>query len=261
MTMNAALRAKLAANETAYGLWVTSESTAITEIAVELGLDWICIDMEHGYLSLQHINAHLTAARGSNLSVIVRPPTHDLEPTKRVIDLGAHGIILPLVETADEVHAAQQNMFYPPKGRRGIGGERSVTWGLALEQYVSSANDDLLLIPMIETKEAAENFDEIIAVDGLEALFLGPGDMSASYGFVGEWEGPGIAELNINLKDRAAAASLRTGIVARSTAEVLSRSQEGFGMVSLGSDVGLMIREIRDIATALGKTPIGHRWF
>lgn len=259
--MNRSLRDIFARNGTAYGLWVTSESPAVVEVAVELGLDWVCIDLEHGYLSVQHVAHHLLAARGADLSVLVRPPTHDLEPTKRVIDLGAHGIVLPLVETAAQVRAAQENIWYPPRGRRGIGGERNVTWGLALEDYVSRANDELLLIPMIETKLAAENFDEILSVDALEAVFLGPGDMSASYGYVGEWEGPGVAELNIELLDRARTAGIATGVVARSTAEVLQRRDQGFGMVCLGSDTGLMIREIREIATALGNRPVGHRWF
>lgn len=259
--MNEKLRGLFAANETAYGMWVTSESPAVVEVAGELGLDWICIDLEHGYLSLQHVANHLTAAKGYEMSVLVRPPTHDLEPTKRVIDLGAHGVILPLVETADEVRAAQQNIWYPPKGRRGIGGERNVTWGLALESYVRSANEELLLLPMIETKLAAENIDDILAVDGTEAIFLGPGDMSASYGCVGEWEGPGVAELNLDILARADASGIRTGVVARTTEEVLRRRDQGFGMVCLGSDTGLMIREVRSIASALGNTPIGHRWF
>lgn len=259
--MNEKLREIFASKGTGYGLWVTSESPAVVEVAAELGLDWICIDLEHGYLSLQHVANHLTAARGSDMSILVRPPTHDLEPTKRVIDLGAHGIILPLVETADEVRAAQQNIWYPPKGRRGIGGERNVTWGLALEKYVRSANDELLLIPMIETKLAGENIDEILAVEGTEAIFLGPGDMSASYGYVGEWEGPGVAELNLDILARADAAGIRSGVVARSTDEILQRRDQGFGMVCLGSDTGLMIREVRGIASALGNTPIGHRWF
>ena len=101
--MNEALRAKLANNETAYGLWVTSEAPAVTEVAALLDLDWICIDMEHGYIDYKSIAGHLSAAKGSNLSVFVRPPSQDLEPIKRALDLGAHGIILPLVDTVEEI--------------------------------------------------------------------------------------------------------------------------------------------------------------
>jgi 2-keto-3-deoxy-L-rhamnonate aldolase RhmA len=259
--VNENLRSKFAKNETAYGLWVTSESTAVTEVAAILGIDWLCIDMEHGYLDYRSIAGHLTAARGTGMTVLVRPPSHDLEPMKRALDLGAHGVILPLVNSAAELRAASDQFFYPPLGRRGIGGERSVKWGLDLESYVRSANEDLLLIPMIETQRAYDNLDEILAADKIEAVFLGPGDMSASRGAVGEWEGPGVAEINLDIVRRASGKGIRTGIVARNTDEAITRADQGFGMVSLGSDIGLMIRQIESMNEALGRKTVAHRWF
>ncbi|GAB3050152.1 HpcH/HpaI aldolase family protein [Sediminivirga luteola] len=259
--MNEALRNKLAANETAFGLWVTSEASAVTEVAGLLGIDWICIDMEHGYLDYRDIQTHLSAARGTNLTVLVRPPSQELEPIKRALDVGAHGAIVPLIDSAEELHAVHEHFYYPPLGRRGIGGERSVKWGLDLEQYVTNANDELLLIPMIETQRAYENLDEILSADKLETVFLGPGDMSASRGAVGEWEGPGVAEMNLDILRRATDRGISSGIVARSTEEAITRRDQGFGMVSLGSDIGLMIRQIKTMAEALGKETTGHRWF
>lgn len=259
--MNEKLRAKFQNKETAFGLWVTSESPAVTEVAGMLGIDWICIDMEHGYIDYRAISGHLTAARGTDLTVLVRPPSHDLEPLKRVLDLGANGVILPLVDTAEEIHAAYDNFYYPPLGRRGIGGERSVKWGLGLEDYVRSANDELLFIPMIETKESYANLDSILDVGGIEAVFLGPGDMSASMGYVGQWEGPGVAEVNLDILARAGDKNISAGIVARSTSEAIQRRDQGFSMVSLGSDMGLMIRQIKEMAQALGQETVGHRWF
>jgi 2-keto-3-deoxy-L-rhamnonate aldolase RhmA len=259
--MNENIRSKFAKNEAAYGLWVTSESAAITEVAAILGIDWLCIDMEHGYLDYRSIAGHLTAARGTGMTVLVRPPSHDLEPMKRALDLGAHGVILPLVNSAAELRAASDHFFYPPLGHRGIGGERCVKWGLDLESYVRSANEDLLLIPMIETQRAYENLDEILAVEKIEAVFLGPGDMSASRGAVGEWEGPGVAEINLDIVRRASRKGIRTGIVARNTDDAITRVDQGFGMVSLGSDIGLMIRQIESMNEALGRKTVAHRWF
>ncbi|WP_342659778.1 2-dehydro-3,6-dideoxy-6-sulfogluconate aldolase [Rhodococcus ruber] len=259
--MNEALRATLAANETAYGMWVTSEATAVTEVAAILGLDWICIDMEHGYLDYRDIQGHLTAARGTDLSVFVRPPTQDLEPIKRALDVGAHGLIVPLINNAREVETVRDHIYYPPIGRRGIGGERSVTWGLELESYVKSANDELMFLPMIETQEAYDNLDSILSVGQIEAIFLGPGDMSASRGAVGEWEGPGVAEINLDILQRADARGIHAGLVARSTEDAIARRDQGFRMVSLGSDIGLMIRQIRAMATQLGREPRLHSWF
>lgn len=259
--MNEKLRAKLSANETAFGLWVTSEASAVTEVAGLLGIDWLCIDMEHGYLNFKDIQGHLQAARGTDMTVLVRPPSHDLEPIKRALDVGAHGIILPLVDEAAEIHAAYEHFYYPPLGRRGIGGERSVKWGLDLEDYVRSANDDLLFIPMIETQKSYDNLDEILDVENIEAIFLGPGDMSASRGAVGEWEGPGVREINLDILSRAQKKNISSGIVARNTEEAIMRRDQGFGMVSLGSDIGLMIRQLKEMSTALGKETVGHRWF
>jgi 2-keto-3-deoxy-L-rhamnonate aldolase RhmA len=259
--VNEKLRSKLARGETAFGLWVTSEASAVTEVAGMLGIDWICIDMEHGYLDYRSIAGHLTAARGTDMTVLVRPPSQGLEPIKRALDLGAHGVILPLVNSAEEVRAAHDHFYYPPIGRRGIGGERSVKWGLDLQAYVKTANDDLLFIPMIETQQAYDNLDEILAVERIEAVFLGPGDLSASRGAVGAWEGPGVAEINLDILRRAADKGIGSGIVARDTQEALQRVDQGFGMVSLGSDIGLMIRQIRSMAQALGRETVGHRWF
>ncbi|GAB2557635.1 HpcH/HpaI aldolase family protein [Leucobacter ruminantium] len=259
--MNEKLREKFAAGETAFGLWVTSEASAVTEVAGMLGIDWICIDMEHGYLDYKDIQGHLQAARGTDMTVLVRPPSQDLEPIKRALDVGAHGIVLPLVDSADEVLAAYEHFYYPPIGRRGIGGERSVRWGLELESYVRTANEELLFIPMIETQKSYDNLDEILGVSGIEAVFLGPGDMSASRGAVGEWEGPGVAEINLDILRRAKERGISSGIVARSTDEAIQRRDQGFGMVSLGSDIGLMIRQVKSMASALGKDTVGHRWF
>lgn len=259
--MNEALRTKFALDRTAFGLWVTSEGSAITEVAALLGLDWICIDMEHGYIDFKSIAGHLAAARGSDLTVLVRPPSQELEPAKRALDLGAHGLIIPLVDTAEELRAVQRNVFYPPKGRRGIGGERSASWGLDMTNYVERANDEILVIPMIETQDAYDNLDEILAVEGTEAVFLGPGDLSASRGAVGEWEGPGVTELNLDIRERASNRGVASGIVATSTDDLLQRREQGFNMVSIGSDIGLMIRQIKQMAGELGKETAGHRWF
>jgi len=259
--MNEALRSKLAAKEPAYGLWVTSEAPAVTEVAAILGLDWICIDTEHGYLAYKDIQGHLSAARGSDLTVFVRPPTQDLEPIKRALDVGAHGLIVPLINNAAEVEAVREHIYYPPIGRRGIGGERSVLWGLGLQSYVASANDEVMFVPMIETQQAYDNLDSILQVDGIEAIFLGPGDMSASRGAVGEWEGPGVAEINLDILRRAEARGIHAGLVARGTEEAKDRRDQGFRMISLGSDIGLMIRQTRSMLAELGREPRVHSWF
>lgn len=114
---------------------------------------------------------------------------------------------------------------------------------------------------MIETQRAYENLDEILAAEKIEAVFLGPGDMSASRGAVGEWEGPGVAEINLDIVRRASRKGTRTGIVARSTEEAITRVDQGFGMVSLDSDIGLMVRQIESMNEALRGETVAHRRF
>ena len=114
---------------------------------------------------------------------------------------------------------------------------------------------------MIETQTGYENLDDIMAVEGVEAIFLGPGDLSASRGAVGEWEGPGVAEINLDILARARGRGLHAGIVARGTDEAKMRRDQGFGMVALGSDVGLLIRQVRSMTQALDRDTQQHSWF
>lgn len=259
--MNQRIRKKLKNGETTFGLWVTLESPSITEIAVELDLDWICIDLEHGYLSYQQVAGHLQAANGSNLSVFVRVPTHALESVKRVLDLGAHGIVLPLVRSAEDITTIQQYAYYPPKGQRGLGGERNVKWGLGLREYTSNANDDIMIIPVIETKDAAEAIDDILALEGIETILFGPGDLSSSYGYLGQWEGPGMAELILEMKEKASKLGIGSAVMARNTEDAKLRSDQGFAMVGLGSDAGIVVRHVGKLLADLGVKEIDHRWF
>ncbi|MFF1831078.1 HpcH/HpaI aldolase/citrate lyase family protein [Paenarthrobacter sp. NPDC058040] len=258
---NARLRTKLQNDETTYGMWVTLESTAVIEIAVALDLDWVCIDLEHGYLSYEQVGNLLTAAQRTELSVLVRVPSHDLEPTKRVLDLGADGVVIPLVGNADVVKKIRDYSYYPPKGSRGLGGERNVGWGLKLEEYISRANDDIMVIPVIETQEGIENFDKIISIEGTEAIVIGPGDLSSSYGYLGQWEGPGMKEVILEAMEKAQTRGIATAVLGRNIEDVKLRRDQGFKMVGLGSDAGMIVRHLADLNDALERKTVVHRWF
>jgi 2-keto-3-deoxy-L-rhamnonate aldolase RhmA len=171
------LRRKFAARETAYGLWVTLESATVSEIAAEIGLDWICVDMEHGSLDYRDVLHHARAVRGSNTAVLVRVPTLGVDTIKRALDLGVDGIILPLVRSAAELKEAFSYARYPMTGVRAIGGERALRWGLKMDEYLDTANQETLVIPNIETADASAAITDILAVPGLEAIFFGPYDL------------------------------------------------------------------------------------
>jgi len=151
------LRQHLKDGGTTYGLWVTLESPAVTEIAVTLGLDWVCIDMEHGHLGFREVLEHVRAVRGSATAALVRVPEIGESPIKRALDLGAHGVLLPLIRHPSDVEAGFSYARYPPCGVRGVGGERAVKWGLGLQDYLACANEETLVIPIIETCPAADD--------------------------------------------------------------------------------------------------------
>src|SRR5207249_1133972 len=119
-------------------------------------------------------------------------------------------------------------------------------WGLGLQEYLADANEETLVIPIIETREAAEAIDAILQVPGLEAIFFGPADLSASHGYLGQWEGPGIAERILEIRAQAARCGIGAGLVSRSVADAVSRRDQGFALVGLGADTGLLIRAMTE---------------
>jgi 2-keto-3-deoxy-L-rhamnonate aldolase RhmA len=245
------LKQRLRSGRPAVGLWITLGSTAVVEMAVHLGLDWVCIDAEHGDLDFREVSGHLAAANRSPTATLVRVQEIEQGVIKRVLDLGADGVIIPQVRTAEEVEQAVRFAKYPPRGVRGIGAERSTMWGKFL-QRAKSANQDTLVIPIIEHVEAARNIDSILKVPDVDALFFGPADFSASAGYPGEWEGPGVADEILRVKDRIRTAGLACGVMATSADDGRMRMEQGFQMVSVGADCGLLMRSIAGMMESLG---------
>jgi 2-keto-3-deoxy-L-rhamnonate aldolase RhmA len=245
------LRTKLQANENTIGLWVTIECASIAEIAVALQLDWITIDMEHGHLGFKEVMAHIRAVRSTSTADYV----------KRVLDMGAHGVILPLLDSRADVERAFSFGRYPPEGVRGVGGERAFKWGMGFHDYVKIANEETLLIPLIETRAAAAHIDEILAVPGLEAIFFGPADLSATSGYLGEWEGPGLAQQILDIKDKAKARGIAAGIMAVDLENSQLRREQGFDLIGLGTDATLLVRALRENLRALGRDDEPQLWF
>ncbi len=238
------LRQKLKKNEPVYGLWVTLESASITEMAVALGLDWVLIDAEHGHLDWKDINSHISAALRSDTVVLVRIAERSTILSKRALDIGADGIIIPWMEKVEEVEEAVRDCRYPPEGRRGIGGERSTAWGQCLNEHANEANENVLIVPLIESIEAIPNVANMCKIDGIDLFFFGPADFSSTAGFRGQWEGPGIAEQILQLKNTIKAAGKHCGVVSTSIQNLSERRDQGFQMLALGADTGLLLRSM-----------------
>ncbi len=247
------LRRKLAADTPVFGLWVTLESPSITEMAVALGMDWVVIDAEHGHLDWKEIVEHLRAAVRSDTVALVRVAELNAGLIKRALDIGADGVVVPWVETAEQLKQAVAFSRYPVEGLRGIGAERATCWGQCFVEHTAEANEHVLVIPIIETVRTVKQVPLMCQVDGVEILFFGPADFSSTAGHRGQWEGPGVAEQILQLKDTIRRAGKHCGLLATSHDNLIERRQQGFRMIGVGSDSGLLLRSMRGALSVVGR--------
>jgi len=249
------LRDKLAQSQPVYGLWVTLESASISEMAVALGLDWIVVDAEHGHLDWSDILAHIRAAVRSDTVVLVRVAELNLGLIKRALDIGADGVVVPWVESVDQLRQAVSLAHYPPDGVRGIGAERATCWGRCFSAHVEDANEHVLVVPIIETVTAARNIEQLCKIDGVEAFFIGPADYSSTAGYPGQWEGPGVAEQLLAVKDTIRRHGKHCGVVATSNDNLIQRREQGFSLLAVGLDGGLLLRSLSGALETVGLDP------
>ena len=247
------LREKLAADEPVYGLWVTLESASITEMAVALGLDWVVVDAEHGQLDWRDILEHIRATVRSDTVVLVRLAEVNIGLVKRALDIGADGVVVPWIESVDQLESAIRFAHYPPAGLRGIGAERATCWGHCFVEYVEEANEHVLVVPIIESVTGAQNIQRLLEVAGTELFYFGPADFSSTAGFPGQWEGPGVAAQILAAKEAIRAAGKNCGVVATSNENLDERRSQGFRMLALGLDGGLLLRSIRGALAHVGR--------
>ena len=247
------LRGKLAAGDAGYGLWVTLESASISEMAVALGLDWIVIDAEHGHLDWKEILEHIRAAVRSETVALVRLTELNAGLIKRALDIGADGVVVPWVETVEQLKQAVAFATFPPEGIRGIGAERATGWGQCFSQHTQEANEHVLVVPILESVAAGSKIRQLCQVKGVELFFVGPADYSSSAGYRGQWEGPGVAEELQAIKETLRASGKHCGIIATSAENLIERRQQGFRILGLGIDTGLLLRSLHAALAVVGQ--------
>lgn len=249
-------RAALASGQSVFGLWITLESASITEIAVGLGLDWIVVDAEHGHLDWHDILEHVRATVRSETIVLVRVAENNASLIKRALDIGADGVVVPWVESVSDLQNALSAAKYPPAGRRGIGAERATCWGQCFREHAASANNDVLVVPLIESLEGLKNLPDMARLPETEVFFFGPADLSATAGHPGQWEGPGVAEAIRSGAQHLISAGKWIGVAATGEQDLKDRQKDGFQMLGLGLDAGLLIRELRHTLQSVGRSAV-----
>ena len=174
------LKEKLKKGDPVIGTFVEIGHPDITEWLSRLGFDWILLDAEHGPLGYETLQRMMQSMKGSGCVPIVRPQWNDPVVIKRVLDIGAYGVLIPWVNSRDEAEKAVQACKYPPQGMRGYGPRRAA---MLDPDYFRTANEQLLIAVQVETQTALDNLDEILSVEGIDACYIGPYDLSCSLGF------------------------------------------------------------------------------
>lgn len=233
------------------GTWLMSASASTAEALGYAGFDWLLVDMEHVPIEYRDLWQLLQAVQCTGAQPIVRLAANDPVLLKRALDLGSFNVMVPFVENAEQARAAVNAVKYPPFGTRGFAAvhraSRYGTWA----NYGNEANDAVTCILQIETPNALNNLEEIAAVPGVDALFLGPGDLSAACGHIGN---PGHPEIQAMISDavvRAKKIGMPMGIVGGTPQLVQSYLEQGYAFAAVASDMAMMMNKANEFLKAL----------
>lgn len=231
---------RLRAGETLYGTLVSLPSAEICEILSHVGYDWLFIDAEHGAFNPQQAQAMLQAA--SPTPCVIRVPVGEAVWLKKALDIGAAGVIVPQVHNAEQAKEIIQNCKYSPVGERGIGIGRAHQYGIEFERYLKKANDETAVILQAESREAVENINEIASLDGVDAILIGPYDLSASLGVPGEIDQPIVQDAINEIMNACQKANVSMGFFGVSAEAVLPYKEKGFTLLTVGVDGAFIIK-------------------
>ena len=241
MRPNKVLRAWRAGDKT-IGAWLSSPSAHTAEAMAHVGFDWLCIDMQHGIIDYADAVGMMRAISTTDTVPIVRVPWNDPSTIMKVLDAGAYGVIIPLVNNREEAERAVWACRYPPAGGRSSGPARAAMYGGA--DYQRGANDEIAVICMIETAEALENLDDILSVDGVNCAYIGPSDLAYALGMepTGDNADPVHQQTMLNILEACQRHGVAPGAHTSSLEYTTKWLDAGFQMVTLGADVAFMLR-------------------
>ena len=247
------------ATKTPIGTWVMSASPIVAEAVGTAGFDWGVLDMEHTPIDLMGLVHLLQAVGNTPMAPVVRVPWNDAVTVKRVLDAGAPTLLFPFVQNGEEAARAVSATRYPPEGERGMAGMSRASRFGTTPDFFRQANGAIGVIVQLETMQAIGKLEEIGAVPGVDALFVGPGDLSGSMGHPGNATHPDVMAAMADAARRARAIGKPVGTVG-GTPEVVARYREiGYDYVAIASDLGLLMRAAQAAAQALRAAPAGHR--
>lgn len=245
------LKKKLKQKKLTIGSWLSWGSGSITEIMAKAGFDWLVIDMEHTCIDYSDAQQMIQIIDLASCTPLVRVGSNDPLIIKRVLDCGAKGIIVPMVNTVDDAKKAVSSAYYPPRGNRGVGLSRAQGYGLEFNKYRKTSIEETVVLVQIEHIEGVENLEFILDVDGVDGFIVGPYDLSGSVGQPGDFEHPDVREAFSKISQIIKNSKKPGGIHIVHTRhnEIRGRIDEGYRFIAYGDDMVIFAEKIKEISS------------
>lgn len=247
------LKKKLRKQEITIGSWITLGHTSITEIMAKAGFEWLVVDMEHSVITLDTAQQLIQVIEGCGVIPLVRVGENNPNIIKRVMDAGAYGVIVPMVNSKEQAEAAVQAVRYPPLGIRGVGLARAQGYGAGFDEYAATVNEESIVVAQIEHIDAVNNLEAILSVNGIDGCIIGPYDLSGSLGIPGKFDHPdvlrAIEKVEQNCKQKGVALGFH--IIQPDYKLVLERISKGYTFLAFSLDILFLGNSCREQMTKL----------
>ena len=236
------LRQKLKNNELTIGSWIMMGNSMSVEVMALAGFEWLVVDIEHTSINMETVQTLITTIQANNMKALVRVSKNEEVVIKKVLDMGADGIIVPMVSSKEDALQAVDYAKYPPMGKRGVGLYRASGYGTTFEEYKKWVNDELVIIAQIEHIDAVNNIDEIVSVEGIDGTIIGPYDLSGSMGYPGEFERDDVKIAVQKVLDRCKEKNVPSGfhVVDTNPSKLQEKIKQGCTFLAYGIDYFFM---------------------
>lgn len=246
----------MSSGESQFGAFLGLPGSSVAEIIAAAGFDWLLIDHEHAPFELSDILAHLQVIAPYDVAPIVRPVDHNPALLKKFLDIGVQSFLVPMVDTPEQARSIVRSLRYPPAGTRGLGASlaRAAGWGQVTD-YLHKANDEICLLVQVETTEALHNLPQILQVEGVDGVFIGPSDLSASMGHVGDPAHPEVVTAISAGLESIAAAGKYAGVLCLDPSLVETYRASGANFIAVGVDTMILGQGARSLVQTFKAMP------
>jgi 2-keto-3-deoxy-L-rhamnonate aldolase RhmA len=247
------LKQRLQKRETTIGSWITLGHTSIAEIMAKAGFEWLVVDMEHSVITLDIAQQLIQIIEGCGVVPLVRVGENNPNIIKRVMDAGAYGVIVPMINTKEQAAAAVKAVKYPPLGTRGVGLARAQGYGDKFNEYAATVNAESIVIAQVEHIDAVNNLESILSVEGIDGCIIGPYDLSGSLGVPGNFEHPDVlaALKKVEQTCQKRRVALGMHVIQPDYRQVMEKVAKGYSFIGFSLDILFLGNSCREQVTRL----------